>query len=51
VVRIDAHRRVLALEESPWSAGSLTGSSVVTGIATNGTDIWLVDRKQAKVFK
>ncbi len=34
-----------------WSAGGLPGNAQVEGIATNGTDIWLVDNKQDKVFK
>ena len=53
---VDANKNVYVYDSSggllgSWSAGSLNGSSVVTGIATNGTDIWLVDRKQAKVLK
>jgi Calx-beta domain-containing protein len=34
-----------------WSAGGLVGSAQLSGIATNGTDIWLVDAKQHKVYK
>jgi hypothetical protein len=34
-----------------WSAGGLNPTAQVEGIATNGTDIWLVDAKQHKVFK
>jgi sugar lactone lactonase YvrE len=34
-----------------WSAGGLKGSAQVEGIASNGTDIWLLDRVNAKVYK
>jgi hypothetical protein len=34
-----------------WAAGSLSGSAQLTGIATNGTDIWLVDSNSDKVYK
>jgi sugar lactone lactonase YvrE len=34
-----------------WAAGGLPTSSQVTGIATNGTDIWLLDSRAAKVYK
>jgi Concanavalin A-like lectin/glucanases superfamily/Calx-beta domain len=34
-----------------WAAGGLPAKAQVEGLATNGTDIWLVDNKQGKVFK
>ena len=34
-----------------WSAGGLSSSAQLTGIATNGTDIWLVDSYSDKVYK
>ncbi|HVC92957.1 MAG TPA: Calx-beta domain-containing protein, partial [Pirellulales bacterium] len=34
-----------------WSAGGLSSSAKLTGIATNGTDIWLVDGYTDKVYK
>ena len=34
-----------------WSAGGLSSSAMLTGIATNGTDIWLVDNYADKVYK
>ena len=34
-----------------WTAGGLPSEAQVEGIATNGTDIWLLDNKQDKVFK
>jgi hypothetical protein len=34
-----------------WTAGTLASNATVEGIATNGTDIWLVDAQQDKVFR
>jgi hypothetical protein len=34
-----------------WSAGGLSSAATLTGIATNGTDIWLVDSYATKVYK
>src|SRR5206468_11840862 len=34
-----------------WSAGGLNSSATLTGIATNGADIWLVDSSSATVYK
>jgi glucose/arabinose dehydrogenase len=34
-----------------WSAGGLSSSAQLTGIATNGTDIWLVDSYSDRVYK
>jgi hypothetical protein len=34
-----------------WSAGGLSGAAQVEGIATNGTDLWILDNKTDKVFK
>jgi hypothetical protein len=34
-----------------WSAGGLSSSATLTGITTNGTDIWLVDSYAGKVYK
>jgi streptogramin lyase len=34
-----------------WAAGGLPNGVQLTGIATNGTDIWLVDSSAAKVYK
>jgi sugar lactone lactonase YvrE len=34
-----------------WLTGGLASNAQVEGIATNGTDVWLVDAKQDKVFK
>lgn len=34
-----------------WAAGGLTGNAQLTGIATNGTDVWLLDSSADKVYK
>ena len=34
-----------------WSAGGLSSSAQLTGITTNGTDIWLIDSSAGKVYK
>jgi sugar lactone lactonase YvrE len=34
-----------------WTAGSLASNATVEGIATNGTDIWIVDARQDRVFR
>jgi hypothetical protein len=34
-----------------WTAGSLASNATPHGIATNGTDIWIVDDRSNKVFK
>jgi len=34
-----------------WSAGSLASNATIEGITTNGTDIWLVDARQDRVFR
>jgi sugar lactone lactonase YvrE len=34
-----------------WSAGGLNPTAQVEGVATNGTDVWLLDAKQDKVFR
>jgi hypothetical protein len=34
-----------------WTAGTLATNATVEGIATNGTDVWIVDAKNDKVYK
>ncbi|MFO0808128.1 MAG: S8 family serine peptidase [Gemmataceae bacterium] len=53
---VDANKTVYVYSPSggllgSWTAGGLNPSAQVEGIATNGTDIWLLDNKQDKVFK
>jgi hypothetical protein len=53
---VDANKTVYVYDnhgvlEGSWSAGGLSSSATLTGIATNGTDIWLVDSYTDKVYK
>jgi hypothetical protein len=53
---VDANKNVYVYSSSgtllgSWSAGSLSSSATLTGIATNGTDIWLADSYADKVYK
>jgi sugar lactone lactonase YvrE len=53
---VDANKNVYVYTPSgtllgSWSAGGLSSSANITGIATNGTDIWLVDSYTDKVYK
>jgi sugar lactone lactonase YvrE len=53
---VDVNKNVYVYSSSgtllgSWSAGGLSSSTNLTGIATNGTDIWLVDSYSDKVYK
>jgi hypothetical protein len=53
---VDANRKVYVYNNGggligSWTAGTLASNATVEGIATNGTDIWIVDAKSDKVFK
>jgi hypothetical protein len=53
---VDANKNVYVYDnhgvlQGSWSAGGLSSSATLTGIATNGTDIWLVDSTADKVYK
>jgi hypothetical protein len=53
---VDANKNVYVYDSrnvllGSWSAGGLSSSAALTGIATNGTDIWLVDSYSDKVYK
>jgi hypothetical protein len=53
---VDANKKVYVYSPGgtllgSWSAGGLSSSAQLTGIATNGTDIWLVDSSADKVYK
>jgi hypothetical protein len=53
---IDANKTVYVYDNrnvllGSWSAGGLSSSAQLTGIATNGTDVWLVDSSSDKVYK
>ncbi len=53
---VDADRKVYVYDASggllgSWTAGSMSSSATPEGIATNGTDVWIVDSKSDKVFR
>jgi hypothetical protein len=53
---VDANKNVYVYSSAgtllgSWSAGGLSSSATLTGIATNGTDLWLVDSFSDKVYK
>jgi hypothetical protein len=53
---IDANKRVYVYNAAgsllgSWSPGSLSPHANVQGVATNGTDIWIVDAYQRKVYR
>ena len=53
---VDANRKVYVYNTSggllgSWTAGTLASNATVEGIATNGTDVWIVDAKSDKVYK
>jgi hypothetical protein len=53
---VDANKNVYVYSSvgtllGSWSAGGLNGAVQLTGITTNGTDIWLLDSKMSKVYK
>ena len=53
---VDANRKVYVYNNSggllgSWTAGTLASNATVEGIATNGTDVWIVDAKSDKVYK
>jgi sugar lactone lactonase YvrE len=53
---VDANKNVFVYSSSgtllgSWSAGGLSSSAQLTGITTDGTNIWLVDSYADKVYK
>jgi hypothetical protein len=53
---VDANKTVYVYNTSggllgSWLAGSLPSYADVQGITTNGTDVWIVDKKGDKVYK
>jgi hypothetical protein len=34
-----------------WTAGSVASNATIEGITTNGTDVWLVDARQDRVYR
>jgi hypothetical protein len=53
---VDANRKVYIYSNSgallgSWTAGSLASNATVEGIATNGTDVWVVDARSDRVYR
>ncbi len=53
---VDANKKVYVYDDSgkllgSWSAGSLANNASIEGIATDGTDVWLVDARQDRVYQ
>jgi hypothetical protein len=53
---VDANKTVYIYNTSggllgSWTAGGLASNATVEGIATDGTDIWIVDARQDKVYR
>jgi hypothetical protein len=53
---VDANRNVFVYDATggllgSWTAGTLASNATPEGIATDGTDIWIVDSKSDKVFR
>ncbi|HUE74511.1 MAG TPA: LamG-like jellyroll fold domain-containing protein, partial [Pirellulaceae bacterium] len=53
---VDGNKKVFIYDTSggllgSWTAGSLANNADEQGIATNGTDVWIVDGKSDKVFR
>ena len=53
---VDANRKVYVYNTSggllgSWTAGTLANNATPEGIATNGTDVWIVDGHSDKVFR
>ncbi len=52
----DRNRKVYVYDTSgsllgSWAAGTLASTASVEGIATNGTDVWIIDSRSDKVFR
>ncbi len=53
---VDNNRTVFVYDNTgallgSWTAGTLAANAQPQGIATNGTDVWIVDAKSDKVFR
>jgi hypothetical protein len=53
---VDANRNVYIYNNSgsllgSWTAGSVASNATIEGITTNGTDVWLVDARQDRVYR
>ncbi len=53
---VDANKKIYLYNNSgvllgSWTAGSVASNATIEGIATNGTDVWLVDARQDRVYR
>lgn len=53
---VDANKKIYVYNNSgvllgSWTAGSVASNATIEGITTNGTDIWLVDARQDRVYR
>ncbi len=53
---VDANKKVYVYNDAggllgSWTASSLASNATVEGIATNGTDVWIVDARQDRVYR
>ena len=53
---VDANKKVYVYNNSgvllgSWTAGSVASNATIEGITTNGTDVWLVDTRQDRVYR
>ncbi|XZE17590.1 hypothetical protein SH449x_002864 [Pirellulaceae bacterium SH449] len=53
---VDANKKVYVYNNSgtllgSWTAGSVASNATIEGITTNGTDVWLVDARQDRVYR
>ena len=53
---VDSNKKVYVYNNSgallgSWTAGSLASNATVEGIASNGTDVWIVDARQDRVYR
>lgn len=53
---VDANKKIYVYNNSgvllgSWTAGSIASNATIEGITTNGTDVWLVDARQDRVYR
>ncbi len=53
---VDANKKVYVYNDSgvllgAWTAGSVASNATIEGITTDGTDVWLIDARQDRVYR
>src|SRR5690606_38467813 len=53
---VDANRKVYVYDTGgvllgSWTAGTLPSNATVEGVATDGTDVWIVDARGDRVYR